>query len=140
MNQIVVDASVAAKWYLPEVHSRQAMLLLEEDFQLFVPDLLFPEIGNLLWKRVIREELSPEKSLEIITALESVPLQVWESRPLIPAALDIACRIQRTFYDSLYIALAVSTKSRLVTADQKLFNALKKGPFANVLVWIEDLK
>jgi predicted nucleic acid-binding protein len=140
MTKVVVDASVAAKWYLPEVHSQQALILLEDTFQLFVPDLLFPEIGNLLWKRINRQELSRDKGLEILAALESVPLQIWESRSLMPLAFDIACRTQRTLYDSLYLALAASTKSLLVTADHKLFNGLKKGPLGTQLLWIEDLK
>jgi predicted nucleic acid-binding protein len=139
MNQVVVDASVVAKWYLPEVHSREASLLLEDTFELFAPDLLFSEIGNLLWKRVIRKELSQDKGLEILTALETVPLQIWESRTLLPTAFAIACFTQRTLYDSLYIALAVSTKSHLVTADKKLFNALKEGSWGSQIFWIGDL-
>jgi predicted nucleic acid-binding protein len=140
MNRLVVDASVVAKWYLPEVHSQQAFLLLENTFQLFAPDLLFSEIGNLLWKRVIRQELSQDKGLEILAALELVPLQIWESRTLMPLAFDIACRTQRTLYDSLYLALAASTKSLLVTADHKLYNALKRGFLGMLMLWIEDLK
>jgi predicted nucleic acid-binding protein len=140
MNKVVVDASVVAKWYLPEVHSQQAWLLLEDTFKLSAPDLLFSEIGNLLWKRVIRQELSQDKGLEILTALESVPFQIWESKALMPLAFDIACHTQRTLYDSLYIALAAITKSLLVTADHKLYNALKKGPLGTLLLWIEDLK
>jgi predicted nucleic acid-binding protein len=139
MNRVVVDAGVVAKWYLPEIYSRESALLLEEPFQLFAPDLLFSEIGNLLWKRVIKKELSQDKGLEILAALDSVPLQIWESRILLPAAFSLACLTQRTLYDSLYIALAVSTKSRLVTADKKLFNALKEGPWGSQIFWIEDL-
>jgi predicted nucleic acid-binding protein len=139
MNRVVVDASVVAKWYLPEIYSREAALLLEEPFQLFAPDLLFSEIGNLLWKRVIKKELSQDQGLAILAALDSVPLQIWESRILLPAAFSLACLTQRTLYDSLYIALAVSTKSRLVTADRKLFNTLNKGPLENLLIWVENL-
>ena len=140
MKRIVVDASVVAKWYLPEVYGQKALLLLDPSFQLQAPDLLYSEIGNLLWKRVTRKELSQDKGLEILIALESVPFQIGESKSLMPFAFDIACQTQRTLYDSLYLALALTTKSHFVTADLKLFNALIKGPFVNLLIWIEDLK
>jgi predicted nucleic acid-binding protein len=140
MNQVVVDASVAAKWYLPEVHSEKALILFDGSFQLSSPDLLFSEIGNLLWKRVIKKEFSQDKGMEILAALELVPLQVWESKALMPLAFDLACRTRITHYDGLYVALALSTEARLITADQKLFNALEKGPLGSLLMWIEDLK
>lgn len=137
---MVVDAGVAAKWYLPEVYGQQALLLLNSSFQLLAPDLLYSEIGNHLWKRITRKELSQNKGLEILTALESVPFQIGESKSLMSVAFDIACHTQRTLYDSLYLALALTTKSRFVTADLKLFDALKKGPFGNLLIWIANLK
>jgi predicted nucleic acid-binding protein len=46
------------------------------------------------------------------------------SEPLIDLALRIALLHGRTAYDSLYVALAVILKSDLVTADEKLANAL----------------
>jgi predicted nucleic acid-binding protein len=140
MNRVVVDASVVAKWYLPEIFSREASFLLEDTFQLFAPDLLFSEIGNLLWKRVNRKEISQKEGHKILSALESVPIQIGESKILLPAAFTLACLTQRTLYDSLYIALAVSINGRLVTADKKLFNALQKGPYGSQLIWIEDLR
>ena len=46
------------------------------------------------------------------------------SEPLIDLALRIALQHGRTAYDSLYVALAVTLKSDLVTADEKLVNSL----------------
>jgi len=53
------------------------------------------------------------------------------------AALDIAMRTGRTVYDSLYVALAVQMDCRLVTADEKLYNALKDGPLGDRIFWVE---
>ena len=53
----VVDASVVAKWFLPEPHKDNAERLLRdflsETVELMAPDLLVVEVGNLLWKRSI---------------------------------------------------------------------------------------
>ena len=50
-NRCVVDASVAIKWFVPEIHSDAALRLRGEAYELIAPDLLILEIGNILWKR-----------------------------------------------------------------------------------------
>ena len=52
MSLFVVDASVAIKWFLPEIHSDAALPLLAHKHLLHAPDLIFSEFGNVLWKRV----------------------------------------------------------------------------------------
>lgn len=51
MTRYVVDASVAIKWFLPEVHSEPASRLLREERYLLVPDLIWAEFGNVLGKK-----------------------------------------------------------------------------------------
>jgi len=42
---------------------------------------------------------------------------------LVESAFAIAHQYNRSFYDSLYLALAVSLRATLITADEKLANA-----------------
>jgi predicted nucleic acid-binding protein len=46
------------------------------------------------------------------------------SLELLEAAFGIANAFQRTVYDSLYVALAISSKAQLLTADERLARAL----------------
>jgi predicted nucleic acid-binding protein len=48
LTGFVVDASVALKWFLPEVHSDAAARLLREGYRLHAPDLIRAEFGNVL--------------------------------------------------------------------------------------------
>ena len=139
MKSFVVDANVAAKWFLPEIHDASALRLLDPASQLHVPDLLFAEMGNLLWKRITRSELSLKQTRDILDAVRLMPLQIWPSPPLILMAFEIAYETRRTVYDSIYVALAISLKCHLVTADVKLYQALKEGPFGSSLIWIEEI-
>lgn len=63
----VVDASVVAKWFLPEPYKAKADNLLhnflDEKVELIAPDLLVAEVGNLLWKRsALRQDISPSQA------------------------------------------------------------------------------
>lgn len=130
MTAVVVDSSVALKWFIPEDLSQEAERLLDGSFELLTPDLLFPEFGNILWKKISRGEIQPEEARDILAALKRVPLAVVSSSGLIEAALEIAIACQRTVYDAVYVALAVSRDCPLVTAADRLARALANGPLA----------
>ena len=49
-ERLVVDASVAIKWVVPEAGSERAITLL--DHGLVAPDLLFSECANILWRKL----------------------------------------------------------------------------------------
>jgi predicted nucleic acid-binding protein len=52
---------------------------------------------------------------------------------------SIAERFGRSFYDSLYLALAKAEGYPFVTADKKLYNALKSGSLKKYILWVEDI-
>ena len=139
MIRHVVDASVAIKWFVEEVHAAAARRLLADAYVLSAPDLLWPECGNILWKKVQRRELTAQEARLIREGLELQPFHIAPSRLLLEPALEIALDTGRTVYDSCYLALAMLTESQLVTADQRLFNALHQTDYAPYLVWISAL-
>ena len=100
----VVDASVAAKWVVPESDSARAQALLDE--ALIVPDLLFAEVGNILWKKQTRGELSTDAARLGVRWLLQVPLQVHDSASLLVDGLALALRLGHPAYGCLYLALA----------------------------------
>ena len=139
MRRCVVDASVAIKWLVPEVHSEAASRLLAPERQILAPDLIGPECGNTLWKKWRRQELSAEEVEELLQDLRRLPLRIVPCESLYASAWAIARRFERTFYDSLYVALSAGGSCPLVTADLRLYNALRgaRGDFE--LVWVEDV-
>ena len=60
MTKFVVDANVAIKWVIPEIHSEAASRLLNNSNTLLVPDFFFSEIGNIFWKQVRFNSLTLE--------------------------------------------------------------------------------
>jgi predicted nucleic acid-binding protein len=137
MTCYVVDASVAVKWFVPEASSHVALRFLNVDHELIAPDLLIPELGNTLWKKVMRKEISLKVAKEILQKFDAAPIKLYPSAPMLEVALDISIEERRSVYDTLYLALAVVRKCQMVTADEKLVNSLKDSRFAEHLLRVQ---
>lgn len=131
MTTCVIDASVAAKWFLPassETLTAEALRMLdryaEGRLRLSAPDLFWPELGNILWKAVRQGRISRESAEEAIQGLEDRRIPTAASLPLLKDAFAIAAATGRTVYDAMYVALAIVSNVPLVTADERLANAL----------------
>ncbi|MGI8744039.1 MAG: type II toxin-antitoxin system VapC family toxin [Bryobacteraceae bacterium] len=131
MNRYVIDASVAAKWYLPddtEALVPQAVAIFRSFLagrtEILVPDVFFAEIGNVIWKAERRGRCSPELGDRAIAALAGAGFLAYRSHELISTALRLARKYDRTVYDSLYLALAAQENATMITADERLANAV----------------
>ncbi|MBI1896880.1 MAG: type II toxin-antitoxin system VapC family toxin [Acidobacteria bacterium] len=131
MSSYVLDASVAAKWFLPpagETLVPQSLSILQDyasgRTELLVPDLFWAEFGNILWKAVRAGRMSRASAEEAIATLARQSLSTSPSLLVLVDAFGVAATFQRSVYDCTYIALAVATGRRLLTADERLANAL----------------
>ncbi|MGQ9556127.1 MAG: type II toxin-antitoxin system VapC family toxin [Anaerolineae bacterium] len=125
MSRFVTDASVAVKWFVPEIHAVAARRLLREDADLLAPDLIWAEVGNVLWRKWRERELTSEAVQGILADFRRFPLHIHASESLYEMAWPVAQGSGRTFYDSLYLALAMDAGCPLVTADRRFYNALR---------------
>lgn len=146
MKRYVVDSSVAIKWFVPEIHSEIAAQLLDprQELDLFAPDLLVAEFGNTLWQKIGRKEIDFPKPKEIfdkfLAQIVGTSLWLQPSTDFAQTALRISNDEHRTFYDSLYLAVAVTMGCRLVTADVKLAKAIQKGKLAVHILLLTDVE
>lgn len=88
------------------------------------------ECRNILWKKVLRGEYTPDGARLIWGGLKQQPITTFPSRLLLDLALEMAFDTNRTVYDNCYLALAMLLGCQLVTADQKLIKALQGGSYA----------
>jgi predicted nucleic acid-binding protein len=137
----VIDASVVAKALFPEPYSQEALALIEQATQAIVPDLLWAEIGSVIWKRARSGEITQNAAEQLIHALDALPCELRgvSAHELLEPALAIAIEIGTTVYDSLYLALAVREDAPLITADRKFYDACQHTPLAGHVQWIGDL-
>jgi predicted nucleic acid-binding protein len=128
--KLVVDASVAVKWLVPEDGTEDAVRVLASGASLLVPDLLFIEAASALWKRVRRGQMTEATADTVLRGLDAMPLAVHGTRGLVATALALSCSLSVTPYDAVYLALAESQDCTVITADSRLVRALRGTRFA----------
>jgi predicted nucleic acid-binding protein len=128
IGSFVLDASVVCKWYFREAASEGA-----DRFRgslSHAPDLIYPEVANVVWKRFRKGDLTAEMASEVVKSFSEMPFLVTPSRDLLDLALMISSQCDRSVYDAIYVALAFAEGVPLITADQRLVNSLQGTMYA----------
>ena len=131
MNRFVLDASVALKWAVPpasEPLASESLQLLRQyahgEIDFLVPDIFWAEIGNVLWKGSRQRRWTQATAEHIAAEMKAQKFTTVPSLALMTDALKIAFTYDRAVYDCLYVALAIQSKVEMITADERLANAL----------------
>jgi len=124
----VLDTSVVVKWFVPEVHSDRARRLLDASHDYVVPDLLFAETANVIWKKVRRSELTASDGRQLVADIGRIAVETVSSRSLAQDAHLLANETARTVYDCMYVALAARLNTQSITADDRLVAGLRAFP------------
>lgn len=115
----VVDASVVVEF----LGGDERTLALDErlkaeEHALWAPHLIDAEVGHALRRKVRLGQMEAEDAEEAIWELNDLPLRLVEHENLIKVAWDL--RDNFTFYDGLYVALALILGETLLTFDARM--------------------
>lgn len=121
----VVDASATLKLLVEEPGTEDARRFFArladlEPPVLYVPDLLYVECANTLWKYVIRDQDTPGRAQAALQALAELALQAIPTQLLVQPAFRLGTRYRISVYDACYLALAERLRCPLVTEDLDL--------------------
>ncbi|MEZ5691021.1 MAG: type II toxin-antitoxin system VapC family toxin [Rickettsiales bacterium] len=127
---MIIDASVAVKWILPEEFSEQAELLLSKHNNMYAPSIVNLEVVSAITKRYRMGALSRnltymalnewEKHIKKESIILVKNSEIWEE------AKELTLSIPHSFPDCLYLALAKYKQLPLVTADKVFIGKAKK--------------
>ena len=136
MPDVVVDASIVVEWVVEEDTSEEARALLErwleEGVQPVAPSWLTCEIASILYKKVLRGELSLADAREAYDdVLPFIQILAEDPRDG-KRSLSIAQEVnQQQAYDAQYLALAERLGSEYWTDDRR-FVIAASGAFPQV--------
>jgi predicted nucleic acid-binding protein len=122
---LIVDASVAVKWVLDEPETERAVALRNSNPDLVAPSLVHAEIGNSLWRAVLRGDVTPSVASDALKVAIAHYARIVFLAELADNALELATRLRHPIYDCFYLALAQRERCALVTADRRLLSAAK---------------
>ena len=131
--KVVVDASVAVKWVLPDPHveldADQALVLLtgvkSGDFTPLQPPHWLAEVAAVITR------LHPEAARRAIELLYALELPVTAELEIFVRASSIAERLGRHVFDTLYHAVALEHGATLITADDEYYR--KARPLGHII-------
>ncbi len=126
-----MDASVVVKWILSgEPYEGNATALKEHSLsgrtKLCAPSFMVEEVANSLWKAIKRNRILQEDAQETLQTLNDLKIELVEVDWVHASeVLGIACKLDLTVYDAAYLFLANQAETRLITADDKLYEKAK---------------
>lgn len=140
---LVVDISVALKFYLPEEGHEEAVGLLEVAeagaTELLAPGTILPEGYNVIAQQRRRGWLDEEDAAGACEKLLAAPVYTYAVEDLVERAAMIANETGTIIYDTLFLALAEDAQTVMVTADDRLLRALEGTRYASLASSLEQL-
>lgn len=117
-----------AKWVLPERDRKAALQIFERyaagETMLIAPDLLLMEFASLLARRQRRKEMTAEQAHAGYALMERSAPRLVETRPSIVRALSLSLKLQLSFWDCAYLALALENNCEVLTADERFYREM----------------
>jgi predicted nucleic acid-binding protein len=114
---IVVDSSAVVEVLLG--NPAAALRLTEE--KLAAPHLIDPEVGNALRRRMLAGQIDAERFRAALGDFAALEIERHPHGTLLDRAWELRDNV--TFYDAMYVALAETLDTTLVTLDGRLRNA-----------------
>lgn len=142
-RELVLDTSVAIKFYLSEERREEALDLLsavaENRASLIAPGTVQPELFNALWQQYRRGNLSVEEVREYWSDFSFTSMDLYAPEDLMLRATSITFETSAIVYDSLFLALAEDAGTVVVTDDGKLLQTLENTPYARLAHPLADV-
>lgn len=129
----VIDSSSLIKFFSKEKDWEKVASIISEG--VITLDLSVKEVANALWKKVIKEEITENLVIKIVSDLiKKEAILIVNQEEYIIEALRMSIRDKIPIYDSLFIALAKTNKLDLITSDNRQYEtAVKEGVNAQLV-------
>ena len=138
MSDLVVDASVAVKWFVTEDASDKADEVSASSHTLLAPRLIMIEVANALARKAMQKLIAPPEAAEYVRILPQFLAGLLDVDDLIEPALQNACSHRHPIYDFVYLEAARRRDTQMLTADQKFIAKVKGTNVAKLVVSLSE--
>jgi predicted nucleic acid-binding protein len=143
-RRLVVDTSVAVKFYLPEKGSESAEVLLEASgagaLDLIAPSTILAEGHNAIYRQARRGDITPEDAHAAWADLFHAPVYTYAPEDLIERADALYHESGALIYDALFLALAEETDTVMVTDDGRLLRTIEGTAHASLACSLDAVR
>jgi predicted nucleic acid-binding protein len=120
-DRAVLDASVLVQCVVREAHTEKAVEIISMLEDIYVPPLLFYEVGNVLVTLARRNMFEKDDAVRKLRLLSAIPtLRVRDVS--LTDSVELALRLGITLYDAVYVWLSTAENVGFITADRDLCN------------------
>jgi len=130
----VLDTSVVTKWFFREPGSDLAVELLRSEKEFFAPDYLRIEFFSNVSKKVRAGQITIEEGRELQDKFEKISFQLVPYKKLENMVFEFSTQYPITYYDSIFIALAYSQRSKLYTFDKRLKRSVEETALDRLVI------
>ena len=138
MSDLIVDASVAVKWFTLEVDKDKAKAILQSDRTLLAPRLIIGEVANALARKVGQGLVTTSDAAEYLSSVPILISNLLDTDELIRPAFENACSHRHPVYDFIYLQAARNRNTQMVTADSRFVARLAGSSLARFVIRLSD--
>ena len=138
MTILVIDASVALKWVIPEELSDVARQIVLMPGPLVAPRLNMTELANALARKVMQGSVTIETALIHLESISVLLPVLFDVEDMIHAAFYNACSSRHPIYDMIYLETARRLDAQLITADRRFAAKLAGTDLAPHVTLLSD--
>ena len=138
MSDLIVDASVAVKWFTLEVDRDRAKAILKSERTLLAPRLIVGEVANALARKVGQGLVTRSDATEYLSSVPLLIANPLDTDDLIRPAFENACNHRHPIYDFIYLQAARNRNTQMVTADSRFVARLAGSSLARFVMPLSD--
>jgi len=130
---VVCDASILIAAFVPEEHSDIAedfVVRIRGGASVKMPQHAVAEIGHTLRKELVRKRIPPDLLGDLWADYRSLGIEYVDLVSIADSAFELSIANMASYYDSLYVALAIREGVPFVTLDDRTVKAFNRIPGA----------